>query len=254
MQPFPAADHERENRIVQDVADLLHEPQPSDETTRKIKRWIQHVLSLAAQDRKWWFLENVATVTLEPGQDIIDFTGHIDKVVAAYGPKRLNKLSLAAITALRMDAEANSLPNAGPLTHYALEAGRRLHVWPAPSADTSFAVLYTREMHPAILPDNRWEAIVLNGVLGMYGQHFDRDALTQNPEYFESRFYRQLVNASKDSWDVERASRFDDILPAESRLTANSSTDTAITSVVPASLTGIGFVTIETGDYLLEVA
>lgn len=254
LQPFPKADHQREARIVQDIADLLHEPQPSESTVRKVKRWLAFVLADAASRRKWWFLENAATKTLELGQDIIDLVGHIDKAIAVYAPARLTKIPLQQMVELRMRAQMSNRPNAGPPTHYALEAGRRLHLWPAPLDDTAFALVYSRPMHPAIVPNAAWESLLVNGILGRYGQHFDRDALSQNPEAFERRYEEDLRRQGVDSWDIERIPRWDDIVDGQTTAAANSSTDTAVESIVPASLTGIGFVTIETGPYPLEVA
>lgn len=265
LQPFPPPDHKRLARIVKDVADLLHEPcELSDEgalsviassAQAKIERWIGHVLEDAASRRKWWFLENVATTTLAAGQDVIDLTGHVDKVSRAYAPRRLWPMSLAELTDVRMGAAAVSAPNAArTLTHYALEAGRRVHVWPAPSATVTFAVLYTRPMHVALLPSAFWEAIVLDGVLGQYGRHFDRDALTQDPEFFELRYEKRLSRATTQAWDIERALRWDAELEALTTVTASSATDAATAKLVPASLSGVGHVTIQTGDYPLTVA
>ena len=258
MQPYPRQDSEREGRIIQDVLDLLHDNtlygdlQADTPTTRKIKRWIIHVLNTANDIRKWWFLENVATETLPAGSDIIDLRGHIDKVAAVYAPKRLHKITLQRITELRMAAQTAGSPNAGPPTHYALEAGHRIHLWPAPAEETAFAVMYTRPMHVAIIP-NSWETIVLNGIIGMFGRHFDRDALIDEPAVFETRFYRALKNARKDGYDVAIINRMRSELPAQATLVADSATDTGTDVIAPASLTGVGYTTIETGDYPLEI-
>lgn len=255
MQPFPIADYEREARIVQDVADLLHEPSPSNETARKIKRWIGHVLSYVARKRRWWFLDNVSSATLAAGADVVDMYGHLDRIIAVYAPQRLNKISLAQITELRQIAQANSRPNAAArCTHYAIEAGRRIHLWPAPSATTPFATLYTRPIDCSLLPDNGWERIVLNGVLGQFGQHFDRDSLSENPAAFEQRFESQLRLETNDSWDIETLLRWSDTSDAVATVTASSATDTGTATLVPASLSGVGYVTIESGDYPLQVA
>lgn len=258
MQPYPRQDSEREGRIIQDVLDLLHDNtiyealEADTPLTLKIKRWITHVLNTANDIRKWWFLENVGTTTLTAGTDIVDLRGHVDKIAAVYAPKRLHKISLQRMTELRMAAQVNGTPNAGEPTHYAIEAGHRIHLWPCPAADTSFATLYTRPMHPAMLP-NSWETIVLNGVIGMYGRHFDKDALIDDPAAYERRFYRGLRNATKDSYDVQIINRMRSELPGQSALVANSATDTGSDYIVPVSLTGVGYTTIETGDYPLTV-
>lgn len=258
IQPYPIQDSARDGRIIQDVLDLLQDDtdyaslSEDTATTRKIKRWLEHVLMDANTRGKWWFLENLASLTLNQGNDVIDLRGHADKVVAVYAPKQLNRTTLAHITELRQLAMENNYPNAGPPTHYALEAGRRIHLWPCPYQRTSFATLYTRPMHVATLP-REWEVILLNGILGLFGQHFDRDALMDEPDKFELRYERQLKRVKTDGFDPIAIERFHDALPAFSSVSADSRTDTATQFLMPASLTGIGYVTIETGDYPLTV-
>lgn len=128
---------------------------------------------------------------------------------------------------------------------------------------TPFALLYTRPMDLAIVPEF-WETIVLDGVLGTYGRHFDRDAIGDDPEEFERRYEAKLKRAHIDSWDLERASLWEDspdvqdlwraALDAAEFGTAQSESGLATGYTVPASLTGIGYVTIEVGDYPLVVS
>lgn len=117
---------------------------------------------------------------------------------------------------------------------------------------TPFAVLYTRPMDLAIVPDF-WETVVLNGVLGTFGRHFDRDQLGSEPEVFEQRYERQLQRMATPTWDLERVRRFEEQFATEYG-NAGSEAGTAVTYTMPASLTGIGYVTIETGDYPLVVS
>jgi hypothetical protein len=252
IQPFPVTDFNREARIVQDLQDLMHAG-GNAETERKIKRWIKLILQHARRGRRWWFLENLASRELLIGNDVIDLTGHLDRVIAVFAAARLRKTTLAHITELRMTATRDSLANGGYPSHYAPEAGKRIHLWPAPHQTIPFAVLYTRPMDVAILPDE-WESIIVDGVLGRYGRHFDRDALTQDPEEFERRYLIGLKDARKDTHDTELISRWDDTIPPGSQVTADSGTDTATANVVPASLTGVGYVSIETGNYIFQVA
>lgn len=116
---------------------------------------------------------------------------------------------------------------------------------------TPFAVLYTRPMDLAIVPAF-WKTVVVNGVLGTFGRHFDRDQLGSDPEEFERRYEAQLKRAGTDSWDIERSRRFEEELTGETQ-TPLSDQGAATGYTVPASLTGIGYVTIETGDYPLVV-
>jgi hypothetical protein len=250
-KPFPAQDGDRETRIVQDINDMLFQTTYDSGFERKVKRWISQVLAHAATRRRWKFLDAVARAQLGAGADIIDLRGHIDQVIAAFAPRRLHKASLQQILDARQAAAAGNQPNAGAPTHYAIEGGRRLHLWPAPHQATAFAVLYSRPLRLEIVPE-QWEQIIVNGVLGRYGRHFDRDALSQDPEWFEKRYETDLRRADIDGWDIESAPRYED-LPAGHTLTAESSFNTARDVLVPASLTGIGYVSIETGDYLLQV-
>lgn len=251
MQPFPAQDNSREDRVVSDVCDLLHDA--GEATKTKVKRWIAHVLSEAnRREGPWWFLRNYAQTTLQAGNDVIDIKGHVDRIGAIWGPKRLRLMPFGALIDLRMNALADNRPNAGTPSRYALEAGRRVHLWPAPAAATAFGMLYYR---PLVLPicSPEWEDIVLDGVLGLYGRHFDRDALTQDPQFFEQRFYRKLRGAKTEHHDVIVMKRWEEDVPATIAATADSATDTATSILMPASVTGVGYVTIETGDYPLEV-
>lgn len=237
MQPYPPQDDDRLGRIVADIQGLLHDTNAATQT--KIERWVNLVIADAAGRRAWWFLKNVASTSLAAGEDIVDLKGAIDKLMAVYCPRRLHQLPLGVLTDLRMHAAANGLPNGGPPTHYAIEAGRRVHLWPCPNVAVTFATLYQRPFEVEIVPDE-WEEILLNGVLGRFGRHFDRDALTEDPVEFERRYEAGLRRAATESWDVMGFSNWEQRLPAQASLTANSATDTAVDFIKPASLTGIG--------------
>jgi hypothetical protein len=199
--PWPAADTAREARLVQDVADLLQEPAPSAETQRKIKRWIGLVLQHMASVRPWRFLENQVQTSLGPGIDTVDLLGDLGQVLGLVGPDgRLVQVTLGSIAEYRALAGADR-QRGGRLVLYALEGGRRVHVWPAPDEDTPLVLHYQRPMQLALVPDDL-EPVIVNGVLGRYGRHFDRDALTQDPVEFETRYMRDLRAAGRDSWDA----------------------------------------------------
>lgn len=337
---------QRQDRVVNDICALQHDNTAA--ARARAQRWVAHVLQDANSRRKWWFLERAVATMLGQGEDVVELRGHIDKPVAVYAGRRLEKASLARITEVRQAAAALGRSNAGQPGFYAIErvnTGLRLHLWPAPGASsamavtantgtdqlavtallsvglrvrlsttgtlpaplapatnyyviavsatavklatslanaqagtaiditsagtgthtlryglTPFALLYTRPMDLAIVPDF-WETIVLNGVLGTFGRHFDRDQLAAAPENFESRYEQQLRRGNTDTWDIERARRWeanrdladlqDGALEASETQTALSEADGATTYTVPASLTGVGYVTIETGDYPL---
>ncbi len=245
--PGHGRDTGREARIVSDVADLLHEVPPSPETERKIKRWLALVAQDAAQGRRWWWLDHLSQGGVGAGADVIDLVGDLDRLIAVYCPLRLDNVPLGVIAEQRARAQKNGLPNAGWPTHYALEGGKRVHLWPAPHQAMPFAVHYSRPADVQLFPPG-WDAVLLNGVLGLFGQHFDRDALTQKPEYFEGRYREQLKRARLEHHDLVR-------LPgwladtATATLAASSASAAAVRRVMPASLEGIGSVFV----YPLEV-
>lgn len=253
VPPYPLTDHAREDRVIQDIADLLHESTPSAETTRKVKRWIGHVLADAGNRRRWWFLEGLSRTSLSAGGDIIDLRGQLNRIASVYCPRALHKIPLDVLLRQRMVTQRDLRNNGGYPTHYALEAGHRVHLWPAPKEDTPFAVIFTRPLSLARCP-SLWEGIVLNGVLGRFGRHFDRDALTQDASEFERRYERDLQRAAIDSHDIDTHSRWGEFLPdGDTPAATAANLNTATAHIVPASLTGIGFETVETGDYPITV-
>lgn len=147
-------------------------------------------------------------------------------------------LKLATSAANATAGTAVDLTGAGSGSH-TLESGL-----------TDFAVLYSAPINIEALPAT-WETLVLNGVLGMFGRHFDRDALTTDPSEFEIRYEKQLRRAASEHWDLERAPRFD-LDTAASDTSAATSVATSV--AVPASGTGVGAVTVELGDYPLTVS
>jgi hypothetical protein len=257
--PFPVADHQRIDRVAQDISDLIfhvgvlnrENPQHA-EFFRKAERWADQTLRVSAMGHRWWFLDNLKSATIQAGQDIIDLKGHLDRVVSIYAPRRLHLTTLSNLIDLRARAAACNRPNAArECTHYAVEAGKRVHLWPAPSQPISFHVLYQRPMHIALVP-HEWEPIIVNGVIGMYGRHFDREQLSQDAAAFEARYREQLREAKTETHDVPVIRRWRDELDGDVQAAANSSTDTAVEVLVPASIEGVGFeMILSTGDYLL---
>lgn len=202
LPPWPAPDPVRQARLVQDVVDLLAESSPSAETVRKVQRWIALVLQICAAARPWKFAENLVETEIGPGVDQFDLTGAVfvvQKLWSRLGA--LTQLSLGAIMEARASANLHGGVNGGCPQWYALEGGRRLHLFPCPAQSEPLALLYQRPLTVDLIPPEM-EFLIVNGVLGRYGRHFDRDALSQDPAEFEARFQRELPMAGRGSWDV----------------------------------------------------
>lgn len=252
-EPPVQTDFSRGDRIQQDILDMLHQDAADPNTVRLVRRWMKHVTDYAAR-RRWWFLERVAVVTLSPGADVAVFAGAVDKVSAVFADGyRVPSLGLSTVLEHRVHAQRLGLANAGPVGGYALEAGRKLHFWPAPRAVTGVTILYQRPFDLALLPD-ALEQMIVHGVLGRYGRHFDRDALAQDPEWFERRFLADLREAQAASFDALSSSARWQQRTAEVQAATLGAIGAVDTLPAPASLTGTGYVTIETGDYPLRVS
>lgn len=331
------ATSDRLDRVIGDINGLLHAGSSPDAKARA-QRWCALTLAKVAHGRHWRFLDRLVHLDLPPGADVVELVGDFDKVVRVYAPKRLFSTSLARITDARLNAQADGTPNGGLPTDYAIEANRKLHLWPAPvgaavtatadaAADTltlsgaalaagkpvrlsssaqlptplvsgttyyalpvsagvirlasnldgvltgtaidltsagsgtltltpltRLSLLYTVPMDMALVPDH-FEPMVLDGALGMYGRHFDRDTLTEDAPDFEVRYVRQLARAGVLDHDFERAYPHEQLTAAETYGRApDSALGNAQSYVLPASISGIGYVTIEVGDNPLVVS
>jgi hypothetical protein len=275
---------------------------------------------------------------LPPGADVIELFGDFDKMAQVWAGARLKMTSLARIMGARLAAADSGMPNGGIPTDYAIEANRRIHLWPAPigsavsfTADAAteiltlatgaiakgkpvrvsstaqlpapldatktyyalpvtgsqlklaagpdevltntaidittagsgtltltpllrLTLLYTVPMDMSLVPDH-FEPMVLHGILGLYGRHFDRDVLTDSAPDFEARYRRNLTRAGVLDHDFERAYPHEDLIATDSYGRApNSDLGTASSYTLPASISGIGYVTIEIGDNPLVVS
>ncbi len=115
-------------------------------------------------------------------------------------------------------------------------------------------LLYTVPMDMSLVPDH-FEPMVLHGMVGMYGRHYDRDVLTASAPDFEARYRRNMVRAGVLDHDFERAYPHEDLAATDTYGRApNSDLGTASSYTLPASISGIGYVTIEIGDNPLVVS
>lgn len=252
--PYPTPDYQRAARVRADIAALLHQDPEDAVTAALLDRWVGFVLA-DAEKLSWWFLNRADTIGLTEGQDLIDLSGHLSRLQGLFAAARLAHVPLARVLEARGAAAAANTSNAAPYPgYYALEGGRRVHLWPAPSADVTLTILYQRPMDIALVPD-AFEPVLVNGVLGRYGRHWDRDALSQDPAEFERRYRRDLALLYADGAQDAIVINTQELGGARATLaTPGSMSDTAVAHVVPASLSGIGAVSVELGDYPLEVA
>lgn len=251
---FPYPVYTREDDLIERVADTMHlnTPLPAAQEAR-IRRWINYTLHDINHRRAWWWLQANAATQIQAGQDVIDLTGHIDRVRGIWAPGRLRQVSLSKILEVRHRAQSDGAPNAGTPAVYALEAGRRVHLWPAPDAAIIFSALYQRPMNAALLPEE-WLGIVHDGVIGRHARHWDRDAIVDDPLHFETRYERGLKAAASESWDVAHSETCvpssDD---AQITLTPDSLFSFARGFTMPVSTEGVGSAHIECGCYPLIV-
>lgn len=230
LPPYPAADPAREARIVAQVCELMHEPKPAQllfdalesapapavapaythATQRRVARWVASVGNKAKGFRPWWFLRARIAGTVPAGADMLDLGFDFDRPGALWCPGRLEQRALSSLIEWRALAALHSRPNGGRPTHYALEAGRRIHLWPAPDAEYPLRGVCQRVFSIALCPDE-WEAILVDGVLGFYGHLFDRDALaTINPADMQARFWDGLRRANIENHDAASFKTYDD--------------------------------------------
>lgn len=119
---------------------------------------------------------------------------------------------------------------------------------------TPLTLLYTVPMDVTVMPDH-FEPMLVHGALGLYGRHFDRDTLTDAAPEFERRYRENLRRAGVLHHDFERVHPHEDLVASETFARApNSALGLASSFVLPASITGIGYMTIEIGDNPLVVS
>lgn len=239
LQPYPAKDTGRLARLKTSLADYI-KAGSTPATLARIELWITDVLNDAKRGRRWWFLENIASDTLPVAADVIDLQGDVERLIAVYAPTRLSKVSLGQLVELRQQAINQGYPQGGTPKVYALEAGKRLHLFPAPKEEISFAIYYTRPMAIEIVPDE-WETILFDGVIGLRSRHFDRDALTSTPEEFLGRYKYALREARSDSFDMDEVLMPFELPTGDTVVSPISQSKGSISRVAPASLTGIGY-------------
>ncbi len=199
MEPqHPRPDSTREDRIIDDVMALLKlrttvvtNNSRMQDPKETVRRWLGHTLTKAVRYNKlpWWFAKRHFVMTVYPGQDVFDVKGKVDRLLSVHCKQSLDKKSMEWISGQRAECEGRN--NSGEPRFYC-EYGGRLHLFPAPAQPMLLTVLYTIPMTCAIVPDD-WEAILLDGVIGLYARHFDSSGLRgEGAAEFASRFWQAL--------------------------------------------------------------
>ncbi|MCW7555532.1 hypothetical protein NX722_23495 [Endozoicomonas gorgoniicola] len=199
---YPKPDSERKERIITDVTGLL-KIRDDDDTRAKVGRWLHHTLIKAQKHsrRPWWFTKRVFSFIAYPGQDVFDLKGSIDSLISLHGKDKILKKPVDQIMAYRSHAYDNGNTNRGEPKIYA-EFGGRLHIWPAPDKKMMLHLCFTVPMTSDIVPDE-WETFLVDGVIGLYGAHFDKSGMIGEPQEFANRFWSSIKYANSNNHDID---------------------------------------------------
>ena len=210
---YPEPDPEREKRIVNDVISLMK--LSNDEARRKmVTRWLEFTLTKAQRFNRlpWWFARRLFACMVYEGQDVFDLQGKLDRIIAVFCPLKLTIKPIGFIIEKRSTSHKYERSNLGEPVYYALHSGR-IHLWPVPDSAIMLAVTYSRQLSPDIVPVE-WESFLLDGVIGLYGRHFDSSGLLENANEFTARFWEGLKASRNEHFDTESFERKDRDYPA----------------------------------------
>ncbi len=199
---FPTQNDDRAKQITTDVIELMQMGSSSASKNRtRVNRWFKLLLShLNSYPKKpWWFTITRASCELLSGVDVIDIDGDFYKPIALMAPGRLTQKSLQFIEEQRALATDGNF-NGGDVVHYAFE-GHRIHLWPAPKKTVRFTLVYATPLNAAKLPEE-WEPMLIDGIIGRYGRHFDKDAMMDDMSDFERRFMHMLKRINNFNFDI----------------------------------------------------
>lgn len=209
---YPAPDPTRRDRIVQDVIDLM-KLRNDDIIKAKVRRWLAFTLTKAQRFNRqpWWFARRLFACKVYEGQDVFDLQGQLDRLISIFCPGRLRAKPMDAIIEHRAKADYYHQANSGIPEYYALHGGR-LHLWPAPDSELMFCLTYSIPLTPAIIPPE-WESYLVDGVIGLYGRHFDSSGLLEEAAGFEAAFWEGIKSTRAVHFDSEPTNRRDDSNP-----------------------------------------
>ena len=199
---YPPPDPDRQERIVSDVIGLMKLRDDTDIQTR-LRRWLHFTLVKAQRFNRlpWWFARRLFACKVYEGQDVFDLQGELDRFISVFCPGRLAATSMDTILQHRAASDYYHQANSGLPTCYALHGGR-LHLWPAPAEEMMLCITYSLPLAPAIVPPE-WEAYLVDGVIGLYGRHFDSSGLLEDAGGFEASFWEGIKSTRAAHFDSE---------------------------------------------------
>lgn len=203
FQPlYPLPDDQREQRIVTDVINLM-KLRDDEQIHTMVQRWLAFTLVKAQRFNRlpWWFARRMFVCVVYPGQDVFDMQGEIDRIITISCPFRLQNRPINELNDDRQEAIVCGRSNAGQPTYYCIYGGR-LHLWPCPDKDYLIIITYSYPLKPSIVPPE-WESFLVDGVIGLYGRHFDSSGLLENANEFVNRFYEGLKTSRAEHFDSQ---------------------------------------------------
>lgn len=215
---YPPPDPEREGRIIADVINLMK--LRNDEATQAIvRRWLQFTLVKAQRSSRlpYWFARRLFACLVYRGQDVFDLQGDLDRIIATFCPEKLTIRPIDYILEQRSNAYSNDRSNCGEPVYYALHSGR-LHLWPAPEKPFMLCLTYSCPLTPDIVP-SEWESFLVDGVIGLYGRHFDSSGLLEEASEFAARFWEGLKSSRSEHFDSETIERRNRAWPTDQGMT-----------------------------------
>ena len=205
---YPPPDLARRDRIVQDVIDLM-KLRDDDIIKAKVRRWLEFTLTKAQRFNRfpWWFAKRLFGCKVYEGQDVFDLQGQLDRLIAIFCPGRLRAKPMDAIIERRTQADYYHQANSGIPEYYAIHGGR-LHLYPAPDREMMLCITYSIPLTPAIVPPE-WESYLVDGIIGLYGRHFDSSGLLEEAAGFEAAFWEGIKSTRASHFDTEPTNRQD---------------------------------------------
>ncbi len=216
----------------------------------KVRRWLGFTLTKAQRFNRlpWWFARRLFGCKVYAGQDVFDLQGQLDRFISVFCPGRLRAKPMDTIIQRRAAADYYHQANSGIPEYYAIHGGR-LHLWPAPDSEMMFCITYSIPLTAEIVP-LEWESYLVDGVIGLYGRHFDSSGLLEEANSFEAAFWKGIKSTRAVHFDSEPIECTDYSNPRQlantlfGAYTEVNSADFSNAIIKPAYLAGAGKVQI----------